>query len=301
VTGADRMAVEIPYRRDLAFEYGRLEPVAPGLRRIVARNPGPFTFKGTGTYVVGDGDVAVIDPGPDLPEHVAALLASLEGERITHILVTHTHRDHSPAAKAVKEATGAPTYGFGPHAGGKRGEAGAEEGGDWDFVPDILVRDGDAIEGGAWRFEAVHTPGHTSNHLCFALPDSGILFSGDHVMGWSSTIVNPPKGNMRDYCASLRLLLARKDERYLPGHGPAIEEPMSYVRALLFHRELREGAILGALRNGKNTTPIELMQRLYSQLDPTLRRAAERNVIAHLIKLASEGKVVQDGEVWRVA
>ena len=142
------MAVEIPYRRDFAFEYGRLEPVAPGVRRIVARNPGPFTFKGTGTYVVGEGEVAVIDPGPDLPDHIAALLASLEGERVTHILVTHTHRDHSPAAQAVKEATGAPTYGFGPHAGGRRGEAGAEEGGDWDFSPDIVVRDGDVIEGG---------------------------------------------------------------------------------------------------------------------------------------------------------
>src|SRR5205814_8677637 len=151
------MAVDIPFRREIAFEYGRLEPVAPGVRRIVARNPGPFTFKGTGTYVVGEGEVAVIDPGPELAEHVAALLVSLAGEQVTHILVTHTHRDHSPAAKALKEATGALTYGFGPHAGGKRGEAGVEEGGDWDLARDVVAHDGDAIEGGRWRCAAVHT------------------------------------------------------------------------------------------------------------------------------------------------
>src|ERR1051326_455582 len=209
------MAVDIPFRREIAFEYGRLEPVAPGIRRIVAKNPGPFTFKGTGTYVVGEGEVAVIDPGPELEEHVAALLASLADEQVTHILVTHTHRDHSPAAKALKEATGAPTYGFGPHAGGRRGDPGLEEGGDWDFTPDIVVRDGDWVEGGprsgAWRFEAVHTPGHTSNHLCFALPDAGILFSGDHVMGWSTSVVAPPDGDMAASMASLDKLLGRAD------------------------------------------------------------------------------------------
>src|SRR5260221_12603354 len=153
------MAVDIPYRREFAFEYGRLEPVAPRIRRIVARNPGPFTFKGTGTYVVGEGEVAVIDPGPELAEHVAALLASLAEEAVTHILVTHTHRDHSPAAQALKEATGAPSYGFGPHAGGLRGEPGIEEGGDWDFAPDIVVRDGDWIDGGKGRLEADRSPG----------------------------------------------------------------------------------------------------------------------------------------------
>jgi glyoxylase-like metal-dependent hydrolase (beta-lactamase superfamily II) len=201
------MAVDIPYRREIAFEYGRLEPIAPGVRRIVARNPGPFTFKGTGTYVVGEGEVAVIDPGPELEEHIAALVASLAEEQVTHILVTHTHRDHSPAAKALKEATGAPTYGFGPHAGGKRGEAGVEEGGDWDFTPDIVVRDGEWVEGGKWRFEAVHTPGHTSNHLCFALPDSGTLFSGDHVAGAPryGVLADPWPGDHRAAAACPRL------------------------------------------------------------------------------------------------
>src|SRR5262249_30758833 len=171
------MAVEIPYRRDIAFEYGAIEAVAPGVRRIVARNPGPFTYKGTGTYVVGEGEVAVIDPGPDLDDHVAALLASLADEQVTHILVTHTHRDHSPAARPLKEATGAPTYGFGPHAGGRRGEPGSEEGGGWDFVPDVVVGDGGRVDGAQWRFDAVHTPGPACHHLCFALPDSGLLVS----------------------------------------------------------------------------------------------------------------------------
>ena len=162
------MAVEIPFRREFSFEYGRLEPVAPMIRRIVARNPSPFTFRGTGTYVVGHGEVAVIDPGPDLADHVEALLAGLAGEQVTHILITHTHRDHSPAARALQAATRAPTYGFGPHAGGKRGDPAVEEGGDWDFVPDQTLADGERIVGKGWVFEAVHTPGHTSNHLCFA-------------------------------------------------------------------------------------------------------------------------------------
>src|SRR5438270_13928598 len=152
------MAVDIPFRREIAFEYGRLEPIAPGIRRIVARNPGPFTFKGTGTYVVGQGEVAVIDPGPELEEHIAAVLASLADEQVTHLLVTHTHRDHSPAAKALKAAPGAPTSGFGPHAGGRRGEAGVEEGGDWDFAPEIVVTEGAEIAGGKQRCEAVQTP-----------------------------------------------------------------------------------------------------------------------------------------------
>ena len=244
------MAVEIPYRREFAFEYGRLEPVAPGVRRIVARNPGPFTFRGTGTYVVGTGEVAVIDPGPDLPEHVAALLAGLAGERVSHILVTHTHRDHSPAAAPLKAATGAPTYGFGPHAGGQRGDAGSEAGGDWDFVPDIVVKDGDEIAGGGFRFAAVHTPGHTSNHLCFALPDSGILFSGDHVMGWSTSVIAPPDGDMAAYMASLDKLLARRDQVYWPTHGPAITEPHAHVRAFIAHRREREAGILACLGDG---------------------------------------------------
>ena len=288
------MAVEIPFRREFSFEYGRLERVAPGIRRIVARNPSPFTFRGTGTYVIGDAEVAVIDPGPDLDEHVAALLAGLSGEQVTHILVTHTHRDHSPAAAALKAATGAPTYGFGPHAGGKRGDPAIEEGGDWDFAPDVTVHDGDAIAGSGWRFEAVHTPGHTSNHLCFALPDRGILFSGDHVMGWSTSVIAPPDGDMSAYMASLDKLLGRLEAVYWPTHGPAITEPQAHVRAFVAHRREREAGILECLAAGSERIDA-IVDKLYVGLQPGLRRAAGRSVHAHLIDLARRGIVESDG------
>ena len=288
------MAVDIPFRREIAFEYGQLERIAPGIRRIVARNPGPFTFKGTGTYVVGEGEVAVVDPGPELEEHIAALRASLAGEQVTHILVTHTHRDHSPAAKALKAATGAPTYGFGPHAGGKRGEAGVEEGGDWDFAPDIVVRDGEWVAGGKWRFEAVHTPGHTSNHLCFALPESGVLFSGDHVMGWSTSVIAPPDGDMAAYMASLDKLLARRDSVFWPTHGPAITEPQRHVRAFIAHRREREAGITDCLKAGIETVD-KIVERLYAGLNPALHRAAGRSVLAHLIDLIGRDIVAADG------
>jgi glyoxylase-like metal-dependent hydrolase (beta-lactamase superfamily II) len=287
------MAVEIPFRRDLTFEYGRLEPVAPGIRRIVANNPGPFTFRGTGTYVVGEGKVAIIDPGPELAEHVDALLGALRGETITHILVTHTHRDHSPAAAAVKAATGAPTYGFGPHAGGKRGEAAVEEGGDWDFAPDTVTKDGDEIAGSGWRFEAVHTPGHTSNHLCFALPDNGILFSGDHVMGWSTSVIAPPDGDMAAYMASLEKLLHRDDGVYWPTHGPAITDPKTHVRAFIAHRREREAGIIACLEEGVGRVDA-MVERLYLGLNPNLRRAAGRSVLAHLIDLIGREVVKTD-------
>src|SRR6516225_315886 len=288
------MAVDIPFRREFSFEYGRLEPVAPEIRRIVARNPSPFTFRGTGTYVVGTDEVAVIDPGPDLADHVVALLAGLAGERVTHILITHTHRDHSPAAAALKAATGAPTWGYGPHAGGRRGEPGVEEGGDWDFAPDVAVRDGDVIAGKGWRFEAVHTPGHTSNHLCFALPDTGILFSGDHVMGWSTSVISPPDGDMTAYLASLDKLLGRRDAVYWPTHGPAISEPHEHVRAFIAHRREREAGILGCLRAGVERVDA-IVERLYVGLQPGLRRAAGRSVHAHLIDLVARGLVECDG------
>jgi glyoxylase-like metal-dependent hydrolase (beta-lactamase superfamily II) len=287
------MPIAIPFRREFSFEYGRLEPVTPGVRRIVACNPSPFTFRGTGTYVIGSGEVAVIDPGPDLSEHVEALLAGLSGERVTHILITHTHRDHSPAAAALKSATGATTYGYGPHAGGQRGEPGVEEGGDWDFVPNVTVRDGESIVGKGWRFEAVHTPGHTSNHLCFALADRGILFSGDHVMGWSTSVISPPDGDMTAYMASLAKLLGRSDVVYWPTHGPAITEPQAHVRAFVAHRRERETAILDCLAAGIGHIDA-IVERLYIGLQPGLRRAAGRSVHAHLIDLVGRGIVASD-------
>jgi glyoxylase-like metal-dependent hydrolase (beta-lactamase superfamily II) len=288
------MPVELPLRREFSFEYGRIERVAPGIRRIIAHNPSPFTFRGTGTYIIGEGEVAVIDPGPDLDEHVAALLAGLTGEQITHILITHTHRDHSPAAAAVKAATGARTYGFGPHAGGRRGDAAVEEGGDWEFSPDVTVRDGEAIAGRGWRFEAVHTPGHTSNHLCFALPEHGILFSGDHVMGWSTSVIAPPDGDMAAYMASLDKLLARLDLVYWPTHGPAITEPHAHVRAFIAHRREREAGIVECLTAGAERIE-EIVDRLYIGLQPGLRRAAGRSVHAHLLDLIGRGIAASDG------
>ena len=192
------MTIKIPYVRDMTFEYGKADRVSPMIRRVVAGNPSAFTFHGTGTYIVGHGAVAVIDPGPLLDSHVDALVRALGPERVTHIVITHTHRDHSPAARPLKQATGAPTYGFGPHGSGRADGGGeVEEGADRDFVPDVRVRDGDRIEGDGWTLEAVHTPGHTSNHLCYALLEENALFPGDHVMGWSTTVVSPPDGDMR--------------------------------------------------------------------------------------------------------
>jgi glyoxylase-like metal-dependent hydrolase (beta-lactamase superfamily II) len=280
--------------RDFTCDYGVLETVSPLIRRIVARNPGPFTFRGTGTYVVGRGQVAVIDPGPALAEHVDALLQALSGETLTHIVITHTHRDHSPAAAAVKAATGAPTYGFGPH--GRGGEA-VEEGGDMDFVPDRVMKDGDAVEGPGWRLEALHTPGHTSNHLCFALPQERALFSGDHVMGWSTTVIAPPDGDMAAYMRSLDKLRRRDETIYWPTHGAPIKTPQPHLRALIAHRRMRRDAIHAALKDAPST-PLELVAKVYEKLDPRLVRAASRSVLAHLLELAEDGKVAAAGERW---
>jgi len=284
--------VTIPFRIEEKPPYGRLETVSPLIRRIVAHNPSHFTLHGTGTYVVGHGRVAVIDPGPDLPEHVDALLTELRGETVERILVTHTHRDHSPAAAALKRATGAPTAGFGPHAA-VEGPA-VEEGGDRDFVPDEVVRDGDVIAGPGWRFTAVHTPGHTSNHLCFALAEESLLFSGDHVMGWSTSVIVPPDGNMGDYLRSLGKLLQRDDRIYRPTHGGPIEDPRPFVAAFIEHRRERETAIVARLAAGDRTIPA-IVDAVYVGLTPRLKPAAARSVLAHLIELVQEGRVASEG------
>jgi glyoxylase-like metal-dependent hydrolase (beta-lactamase superfamily II) len=291
--------VEIPFRRDISFEYGKLEAVSPLIRRIVARNPGPFTFKGTGTYVVGHGTVAIIDPGPALDDHVAALLHALRGETVSHILVTHTHLDHSPAAAAVKRAIGAPTFGFGPHGGDASGH-GVEEGGDRAFVPDMVLREGDTVGGPGWHLAALETPGHTSNHLCFALPEERVLFSGDHVMGWSTSVVSPPDGDMRHYLASLDKLQPREDAVFWPTHGPAITEPKRHVAAFIAHRQERTDAILRQLAAGETMIPA-LVKAIYQGLDPRLAGAAGRSVFAHLIALVEERCVICDDGVPSLA
>ena len=293
------MATEIPYNRELEFEYGKADQVTPLIRRVIARNPSAFTFHGTGTYIIGTGQVVIVDPGPDLAEHVDALLNALRGETVSHILVTHTHTDHSPAVRAVQAATGAPSYAYGPH-GTTPADGASEGGGDYDFMPDHRVGDGDVVTGKGWSVEALHTPGHCSNHLCFALREEDTLLCGDHVMGWSTSIVSPPDGDMADYMASLEKVGKFGAGRYIPTHGAPIEDPAPYVRALLSHRHEREDQIMAELAAGP-VTIAEMVPRMYADVDPKLYPAAERSVLAHLIHMAETGRVQVDGDVYRLA
>jgi glyoxylase-like metal-dependent hydrolase (beta-lactamase superfamily II) len=274
------------------------EQVTPGVRRLLAPNPSPFTFTGTQTYVVGRGEVAVIDPGPDDPSHVERLLSAIGQERVTAILVTHTHRDHSPASRRLARVTGAPIVGCAPFAVEDKGPR-ADASFDFDYRPDRVLADEGRVVGDGWTLEAVATPGHTSNHLCFAFPEQRALFSGDHVMGWSTTIVAPPDGDMAAYMASLDKLLARDDRVYFPTHGPAVEQPQEHVRKLIAHRRMRERQILEQVQEGEGRIP-QMVANLYQDTDPRLHPAAERSVLAHLIDLARRGRVVRDREVWRV-
>jgi glyoxylase-like metal-dependent hydrolase (beta-lactamase superfamily II) len=291
------MSKNISFNRKFECDYGVMVEVTPMIRRIVANNPGPYTFKGTGTYIVGRGKVAVIDPGPDDPAHVEALLTALDGEEITHQLITHTHIDHSPAAKLVKARTNALTYGFGPHGSGKYAKGVVvEAGGDQEFVPDVKVKGGDVIEGDGWNFDCVHTPGHTSNHLCFHFREENSLFPGDHVMGWSTTVVSPPDGDMADYMASLCMLSERSDEIYYPTHGAPIYKPQKYVRAIAVHRKLRETQILDCLDKGISTIP-KMVGRMYKGLDDRLIGAARHSIFSHVIDLANRGVIVSAEEI----
>jgi glyoxylase-like metal-dependent hydrolase (beta-lactamase superfamily II) len=285
---------------DVSFpgEPGLCERITPLVRRILAGNPGPFTFKGTCTYVVGTGEVAVIDPGPDLPAHVDAILDAVRGERVSHIVVTHTHRDHSPAARALQQATGAPIVGCGPHRRSRplqTGETNRHEGsGDPDHRPDRELRDGDIVEGPGWSLQALETPGHTANHLAFAFPQESALFSGDHVMAWSTTVVAPPDGAMADYMASLEKLRGRPEAIYWPGHGGPVREPQRFLRGLIHHRRQREISILSRLAAGDRTIA-EIVAAIYENLNPALRGAAALSVFAHLEDLAERGLVATDG------
>jgi len=291
------MSNGIPFVRHLDFEYGKVERLSPLIRRVIARNPSSFTFYGTGTYIIGaeGSDLAVIDPGPLLDDHVEALVAAVAGETVSHILITHTHIDHSPAAAPFKKVVGAPTFGFGPHGSGKSLEhMRIMEGGDQDFTPDHVLRDGDVIEGDGWSMEAVHTPGHTSNHLCFALREENVLFSGDHVMGWNTSVVSPPDGDMKAYVDSLSRLLERDEATYWPTHGPAITDPKTHVKALIGHREKREKAIMTALAKGKTKIP-DIVAMLYFAVPRNLHPAAGHTVLAHLIQMAEAGTVRCDG------
>jgi glyoxylase-like metal-dependent hydrolase (beta-lactamase superfamily II) len=286
----------IPFVRELEFEYGRCDPVSPLIRRVIARNPGPFTYTGTGVYIVGQGEVAVIDPGPDLAEHFDALRAALADERVTHVLVTHHHLDHSPLAHPLARAFGAKVYGLpAPADHGEAASPGLEEGADGRFRPDVALADGDLLSGPGWTLEAIMTPGHTSNHVCFALKEENALFSGDHIMGWSTTVITPPDGDMGDYFASLEKVRSRGFEILWPTHGAPVREVGPFIDAYVAHRRAREAQILEALGAGF-TTIKAMVPSLYATVDPRLHPAAAHSVFAHMIQLVREGRVTTPGE-----
>ncbi len=292
------MADDIPFNKTLDLAPDTVEEVAPGLRRVMANNPGPFTFKGTVSYILGRGTVAIVDPGPDDAAHIGALLDAVRNETVSAIFVTHTHRDHSPAVPAVKAATGATVYAEGPHRAARPLHIGEhnrlDASADRDFRPDVALKDGEVVSGDGWTVEAVTTPGHTANHMAYAWRERNLLFSGDHVMGWATSIVAPPDGAMSDYMASLDKLAKRDETTYFPGHGPAIADAGRFVNYYVLHRKAREASILHRL--GKSAADIPTIVRAsYIGLDPRLTGAAGLSVLAHLEDMVARGLVVTEG------
>jgi glyoxylase-like metal-dependent hydrolase (beta-lactamase superfamily II) len=292
------MAEDLVFDRDAAPAPARLEHISPLVRRLVANNGGPFTSTGTCTYLVGHGSVTVIDPGPDDAAHRAMLLSALKDERIDRIVLTHTHRDHADGVAALKQATGARVYGCGPHIAARELGAGEahpmDSSANRDYSPDQQLFDADVLEAPDHQLEAVFTPGHTANHLAFALKQDGLLFSGDHVMAWSTSIVAPPDGSMGDYMASLDKLGQRGETIYWPGHGGPVKEPHRFVRALIHHRRMRESSILNRINQGDRTTA-EIVAAIYQNLDQRLIKAARLSVFAHLEDLHQRGLVQGEG------
>lgn len=279
---------------------GTSDQLEPLVRRVLAPNPSPFTYTGTQTYLVGAGsEIAVIDPGPDEPEHLNALVAAIGDAKVAAICCTHTHRDHSPAATPLKAMTGAPIIGCRPLALSTEGPR-QDAPFDMDYAPDQVLQDGQRLSGPGWTLAAVATPGHTSNHLCYALEESGALFTGDHVMSWSTSVVIPPDGDMADYMASLQLLHNREDRIYYPAHGPAVEKPRQLVRGMIGHRRQRERQIVRQLGQGPQTIPI-MVPQMYKGTDQRLYPAAGMSVLAHLIDMERRGMVVRSGDLWQIA
>ncbi|HEY7663038.1 MAG TPA: MBL fold metallo-hydrolase [Xanthobacteraceae bacterium] len=290
---------DIPFDKNFELTPETVDEVAPGVRRVLANNPGPFTFKGTVSYIVGRGRVAIIDPGPLDEAHIAALLDAVRGETVTHVFVTHTHRDHSPAVPRIKAATGALVLAEGPHRPARALNIGEtprlDASNDTDFRPDHALRDGQVVTGAGWTIEAVTTPGHTANHMAFALKEANLLFSGDHVMAWSTPVVAPPDGAMSDYMASLHKLARRPEPTYLPGHGGAVREAPRFVERYIRHRQARESSILHRLAKGEADIPT-LVRAIYLGLDPRLVKAAGLSVLAHLEDLVARGVVATEGQ-----
>jgi glyoxylase-like metal-dependent hydrolase (beta-lactamase superfamily II) len=289
---------DIPFDKTFDFEPDRVRQVAPNVRAVLANNPGPFTFKGTMSYIIGRGKVAILDPGPDDDAHIAALLDAVRGETVTDIFVTHTHRDHSPAVPKVKRATGATVRAQGPHRLARPLHTGEtrrlDASADMDFRPDIALADGETVRGNGWTLEAVTTPGHTANHMAFAFKEADLLFAGDHVMAWSTTIVAPPDGAMSDYMASLQKLARRTEPLYLCGHGAPVRDAPRYVQFLIRHRQGREASILHRLGKGPADIPT-IVKADYIGLDPRLAGAAALSVLAHLEDLVARGAVATQG------
>ena len=271
---------------ELEFKYAEAREVLPGIRRIVAPNPSPYTLHGTGTYIIGKNEIAIVDPGPNIEAHIEAILRETNGEKITHILVTHTHADHSPAARPLSKLTGATIMGYGAH-----GESGGEEGADLNFIPDYTLKDKEIIKGNNWELECIHTPGHTSNHICYDVKGTGAVLTGDHIMGWSTTLVSPPDGNMKDYFNSLEKMLLRDDKFYIPAHGKMIKNPRRFVKALIGHRKMREKQIIKYLSTDHASYIPDLVSKMYPQLDKRLIKAAGRSVLAHLLHIEELGNV----------
>jgi glyoxylase-like metal-dependent hydrolase (beta-lactamase superfamily II) len=296
-----RMAAKIEFVRDLEFEYGKPAQVSPLIRRVIADNAGPFTFKGTGVYIIGQGEVAVIDPGPTQPGHLETLLGALKGERVTHIFVTHGHMDHSPAARPLAAATGAKIYASGQAVGPtESADVRMEAGDDMTFRPDVAVKDGERFAGKGWTIEAVTTPGHTSNHIAYALLEENALFTGDHIMGWSTTVISPPDGDMDDYFASLEKVRDRDFTTLWPTHGPPIGSTTGrnvrpFVQAYIDHRLAREAEIIAQLQQGQ-TRIKDMVPVIYAAVDPRLHPAACHSVLAHMIRLVKRGCVRTNGE-----
>ena len=293
------MADDIPFNRDLNLAPDTVDEPMPGIRRIMANNPGPFTFKGTVSYIVGRGKVAIVDPGPDDAAHIGALLDAVRNETVTHIFVTHTHRDHSPAVPAIKAATGATVYAEGPHRAARPLHIGEhnplDASADRDFRPDVALKDGEVVDGDGWSIEAVTTPGHTANHMSFALKEKNALLAGDHIMAWATSIVAPPDGAMSDYMASLAKLARARRSIYFPGHGPAITDASRFVNYYILHRKAREASILHRLSKGATDIPT-IVRAIYIGIDPRLTGAAGLSVLAHLEDLVARGLVETDGE-----
>ncbi|MFC5385307.1 MBL fold metallo-hydrolase [Aquamicrobium segne] len=281
---------------DTVFEpaHGSFVKVAPNVLRVTAPNASPFTFHGTNSYIVGRDTLALIDPGPDDERHLKTLLEAIAGRPVSHIFVSHTHRDHSPLAARLQALTGARTLAYGPYRPARMLSTGQintlDESHDTHFTPDITLPDNGLIDGDGWAIRAIHTPGHAANHMAFALENTGLLFSADHVMSWSTSIIAPPDGNMADYMASLDRLLERDDQFFLPGHGGPVRQPQAFMRGLKAHRKMRERIILERLKKGDRTIP-EMVRTIYRKTDPHLHSAAGLSVLAHLEDLVSRGLV----------